>query len=140
MDYITKDSGKRQSYNSGMVRDVQAGKPDFFLLLTDQPYKEQMVTRWAALMARGADKYGRRNWQLASSEEELERFKSSAFRHFIQWMSGENDEDHASAVFFNINAAEYVKSKTAKPDTMEKALYDYNDAETRISTLNKKLI
>lgn len=109
--YETKDSGKRQDYNSGMVRDLQDGKPDFSLILTDQPYTDQLLTRWAALMERGATKYGRRNWQLACSEEELDRFKASAFRHFMQWITGEDDEDHAAAVLFNINAAEYVRGK-----------------------------
>ena len=113
MKYTTKDSGKRQGYDSGMVRDTQEGKPRFEFLLTDQPYKEQLITRWAELMGRGADKYGARNWQLANSEEELERFKGSAMRHFMQWMCGEDDEDHATAVLFNINAAEYVKWKLA---------------------------
>jgi hypothetical protein len=111
MDYETKDSGARIEYDSGMRRDVQDDKPDFFLCLTDLPYKDQLLTRWAALMQRGATKYGRRNWQLADSEEEMERFKSSAFRHFMQWVSGEEDEDHAAAVLFNINACEYVKKK-----------------------------
>ena len=110
-DFITKDSGERQEYDSGMVRDLQDGKPDFSLILTDAPYEEQLLTRWAALMERGAGKYGRRNWQKANSQEELERFKASAFRHFVQWVSGETDEDHAAAVLFNINAAEFVKYK-----------------------------
>lgn len=111
MEYETKDSGQRVEYGSGMRRDIQDGKPDFSLLLTDLPYKDQLLTRWAALMERGAAKYGRRNWQLAESDEELERFKASAFRHFVQWISGENDEDHAAAVLFNINAAEFTKAK-----------------------------
>lgn len=112
MTYKTKDSGKRQDYKSGMRRDVTDNKPDFYLCLTDLPYEKQLLTRWASLMERGATKYGRRNWQLANSEEELERFKASAFRHFIQWITNaDNEEDHASAVLFNINAAEYVKEK-----------------------------
>jgi hypothetical protein len=109
MEYETKDSGARVEYKSGMRRDIQDQKPDFFLCLTDLPYEKQLLTRWAALMERGAAKYGRRNWQLANSDEELERFKSSAFRHFMQWITGAEDEDHAAAVLFNINAAEYVK-------------------------------
>lgn len=52
-----------------------------------------------------------RNWELANSEEELNRFKASAFRHFIQWFQGNDDEDHASAILFNVNAAEYLKDK-----------------------------
>ena len=52
-----------------------------------------------------------RNWELASTYEELSRFKASAFRHFMQWFKGDTDEDHAAAVYFNINAFEYVKEK-----------------------------
>lgn len=111
MDYETKDSGERVEYSSGMHRDVTDGKPDFSLILADVPYSEQMLTRWAKLMERGATKYGRRNWQLARTDEEIERFKASAFRHFVQWITDENDEDHAAAVMFNINAAEFVKTK-----------------------------
>lgn len=111
MKYKTKDSGARQEYDSGMVRDLQDGKPDYSLLLAGLPYEDELITRWASLMTRGAEKYGKRNWQLATSEEELERFKASAFRHFMQWITGETDEDHAAAVLFNINAAEYVKHK-----------------------------
>lgn len=103
--YVTKDSGQREAYSSGMVRDTQEGKPRYDLVdLT-------FLKRWAELMGRGAEKYGARNWELASSEEELERFKASAFRHLVQWLSGDQDEDHAVAVAFNLAAAEYVKKK-----------------------------
>jgi hypothetical protein len=111
-NFITKDSGKRQNYKSGMKRDLQTGKARFDLVMPlDVPYDEQMLTRWANLMARGADKYGTRNWELADSQEELDRFRQSAFRHFIQWFCKEKDEDHASAVYFNIQCAEYVERK-----------------------------
>lgn len=111
MTYVTKDSGVREEYDSGMRRDTQAGKPDFSLCLPlDVPYSDQMLTRWAALMTRGAEKYGARNWELASSGEEYERFKASAFRHFMQWYHGVDDgEDHAAAVFFNVTAAERIR-------------------------------
>lgn len=109
-EFITKDSGKRQDYASGMRRDLQEGKPRFDLIVPQSiPYTETMLYRWAMLMERGMVKYGYRNWELANSEEELIRYYSSAFRHFMQWMSGEEDEDHAAAVMFNIQAAEYVK-------------------------------
>jgi len=113
MVFKTLDSGKRQEYDSGMKRDLQDGKPDFSLIVSMMmPYEEMMLTRWAALMTRGAEKYGRNNWQLANSEEELESFKASAMRHFMQWITDSNkEEDHAAAVLFNINAAEYVKWK-----------------------------
>ena len=109
-EYETKDSGRRIEFDSGMKRDIEDDKPAFHLIIPKGvPYKEQMLTRWAGLMQRGKVKYGPRNWELAKSDEELERFKASALRHMIQWLNGEDDEDHASAVFFNVQAAEYVK-------------------------------
>lgn len=112
MNFETKDSGERQDYVSGMRRDIQTGKPRFDLLLTEGlPYEEQFLTRFADLLARGAEKYGERNWQLANSAEELTRFRASALRHMMQWASGERDEDHAVAVAFNLMAYEYVKWK-----------------------------
>ena len=109
--WVTKDSGEREEYVSGMRRDTQNGKPRFDLLLTDMPYQDQFLTRLASLLDRGAAKYGERNWQLASSNEELARFKASALRHLMQWASGERDEDHAAAVAFNLMAYEYVQWK-----------------------------
>lgn len=109
-EFIVKDSGKRKKFNTGMQRDINEDKPAFYLITPKLvPYSEQMLTRWAAHMRRGANKYADRNWELAATQEELERFKDSAFRHFMQWLLDEDDEDHAAAVFFNIQGAEYVK-------------------------------
>jgi hypothetical protein len=108
--FDTKDSGRREEYDSGMVRDTQEGKPRFDLLHpVGVPYPEQMLTRFAELMARGADKYGDRNWEKARGQEELERYYSSAERHLEQWIAGETDEDHAAAVMFNVLAGETVR-------------------------------
>lgn len=115
MTYETKDSGAREEYPSGMVRDLQAGKPRFDLLLAPVGYENQLLTRWAALMARGAEKYGEKNWQEANSQEELNRFKASALRHLMQYVTGERDEDHAAAVCFNLMAAEYLEEKLNIP-------------------------
>ncbi len=105
-----KDSGKREEYSSGMVRDTQAGKPMFNLInRVGVPMDQQMLTRWAMLMTAGAEKYGLRNWELACTQEEIDRFKESAFRHMLQWLNGETDEDHAAAVLFNIQACETTK-------------------------------
>lgn len=111
MKHITKDSGKRIKYKSGMVRDLQDGKPDFFLCMPEgMPYEEQLLTRWASLMERGIQKYGYRNWEKATGEE-MVRFKASAFRHLIQALAGETDEDHFAAVLFNLNAVVYLEWK-----------------------------
>lgn len=110
--FITKDSGKRQEYASGMKRDLQDSKSNFYLWMPKcVPFNEQLIVRAGYAAQRGADKYGARNFELANSEEELERFKSSALRHMLQWICGEEDEDHASAVVFNLTCAEMVKYK-----------------------------
>lgn len=110
--FITKDSGKRSEYTSGMVRDTDEGKARFDLLFPeDVPYNKQMLTRFADLMARGAAKYAERNWEKGNSQAEIDRAKSSALRHLIQWMTGEDDEDHAAAVMFNILQAETTSKK-----------------------------
>lgn len=111
-DFVTKDSGKREEYDSGMVRDTQEGKPRFDLLRPlGVPYEHQFLTRVAKLLGRGAEKYEDRNWEKASGQEELDRFKSSAERHLNQWICGESDEDHAAAVVFNLLAYESIKWK-----------------------------
>ena len=116
-EFVTKDSGERAEFDSGMRRDTDAGKARFDLLVPEGlPYSEQLLTRFAALMGRGAEKYTARNWELANSEEEYARFKASAFRHFMQWYTGERDEDHAAAVLFNLTAAETLRWKLAQPD------------------------
>ena len=100
------DSGERLEYVGGMVRDIADGKIDYSLVL-DGP----MFKRWAEHLTKGAKKYAKRNWMLATGQEEYERFKESALRHFIQWWRGEKEEDHAAGVMFNINGAEYVAEK-----------------------------
>jgi hypothetical protein len=105
-EFLVKDSGERRSFESGMVRDTAAGKTDYTLIV-DGP----MLERWAVHLTKGAAKYAKRNWMQANGQAELERFMESAMRHFLQWFRGETDEDHASAVFFNVNGAEFVKGK-----------------------------
>lgn len=97
------DSGERQVFDSGMQRDITEGKINW-ALVADGP----MLTRWAEHLTGGAKKYDARNWMKARGYEEYSRFRESAFRHFMQWYYGWDDEDHAAAVFFNINGAEFV--------------------------------
>ena len=110
--YKTKDSGKRIKYASDMRRDLADGKPRFdFINPLDMPYNETLLYRWAMLAERGREKYGPRNWEKANSIEEFERFKASSWRHFVQAMSGEDDEDHIAAAVWNLNAATYIMWK-----------------------------
>jgi len=104
--FEVKDSGKREEYKGGMVRDTADGKINYALAL-DGPLFERLSIH----LTKAAKKYGRGNWLLAGGEEELKRFKDSAVRHFFQWYSGMEDEDHFSATIFNLNAYEYLKEK-----------------------------
>jgi hypothetical protein len=117
-DFVVKDSGERQQFSGGMVRDTQAGKT-LYSLVFDGP----MFKRWAAHLTKGAIKYAARNWMLAAGNSEADRFKESALRHFIDWFDGKTDEDHAAGVFFNINGYEYVKEKMIAEIEAENAAF-----------------
>ncbi|MBW1973802.1 MAG: hypothetical protein JRI44_13350 [Deltaproteobacteria bacterium] len=91
--YITKDSGTRQKFDSGAVRDIQQGKGRFDLL---PPIAIKMV---ADVFERGAIKYGDRNWEKGIP---LSRYIDSALRHTFQVLQGLDDEDHASQAAWNL--------------------------------------
>ena len=109
-----KDSGARKEFASGMVRDTSEGKVDYTSLLFGP-----MLDRWAAHLTKGREKYpdpepGVPNWTLAEGEAEYVRAKESLMRHFFQYLRGERDEDHAAAIFFNINLMEYVRDRVPR--------------------------
>lgn len=109
--FVIKDSGKREEFAGGMQRDVTDGKVDFEL-----PLNGPMFDRWAIHLTKGEVKYpdpdyGTPNWTRATDTKALIRFRKSAVRHFRQWLRGDLDEDHAAALFFNVNGYEFVKSK-----------------------------
>lgn len=111
LQFETKDSGVREVYDNGMQRDTQEGKARFDLMLAlELPYEAQLVTRIGHLLARGAKKYGERNWESGWDEKAYARAKASAMHHLVQWVCKVDDgEDHAAAVFFNLMQAEYLE-------------------------------
>lgn len=110
-----------------MVRDVTDDKIDYTLAI-DGP----MFKRLAIHLTKGAAKYAKRNWMKARGQQELDRFKESATRHFFQWLNGDTDEDHAAAVVFNINGAEYVKElMQAQTDAITEASRQMQQELTR---------
>ncbi len=114
--YRTLDSGEREHFDSGMQRDTEDGKTKWHLVASGP-----MLERWAGLMTRGSVKYDDDNWMKADSEKELRRFRASAYRHFMQWWYGDEDEDHASAIFFNINGVEFVKKRIERANDQQSA-------------------
>lgn len=122
--FEVKDSGQRQEFSNGMVRDTQEGKTDWWRVAVGP-----MLERWAIHLTKGNVKYpdvepGVPNWTLAAGEEEYQRFRQSAFRHFMQWFNGQMDEDHAAAVFFNICGAEFVKAKSPRSVAWAAGLFE----------------
>jgi hypothetical protein len=104
-NFVIKDSGERKTFSTGMQRDSGAKT-----LRPDLVWTPGLI-RVAEHYGKGALKYAERNWEKAGTQEELDRFKASAFRHFLQWFRGDVDEDHMSATVFNLFGAEYVKAK-----------------------------
>lgn len=112
--YEIKDSGERASFAGGMVRDTAEGKTDFTSLLFGP-----MLKRWAAHLTKGRIKYpdpepGVPNWTLAEGRAEWVRARESLMRHFFQYLDGDQDEDHAAAIFFNINLMEYTLDRAGR--------------------------
>ena len=107
------DNKERVEFKGGGVRDSDAGRPRFDLLMpVVVPFDDQYLTRIAKHMAKGADHYSPRNWERFGGVEELERCQASLSRHFMQYMMDADDgEDHAAAIYFNIMAIEYIKGK-----------------------------
>jgi hypothetical protein len=114
---MIKDSGERLQMK-GMVRDVTADKIDYSLAL-DGPLFERLAKH----LTEGGKKYDKRNWMGAYTQEEYDRFRESAIRHFVQYLRGDNDEDHFAAVVFNLNGMEYVKQKLDATAMRPKTFY-----------------
>lgn len=90
-----KDSGARESFATGSVRDTQEGKGRFDLI---DPYA---MLRLAKHYENGAKKYGDRNWEKGQPSS---RYLSSAFRHLFKYLAGMRDEDHLAAAAWNVFA------------------------------------
>jgi len=95
-----------KTYESGMLREDKGYKIDFTLAV-DGP----MFERYAIHMTNGAKVHGARNWMQAKGVAELIDFQAGAFRHMVQYIRGDTDEDHAAAIIFNLNGAELCKEK-----------------------------
>lgn len=110
MSFVTKDSGEREEFSTGSVRDTRTGKGRYDLIPT-LPLK-----RLAQLYERGADKYGDRNWEKG---QPLSRYIDSAMRHLIAVAEGQDDEDHAIAVAWNMFALIHTQEAVRRGELPE---------------------
>lgn len=88
-----KDSGSRQEFNTGAVRDIQQGKGRYDLI----PW--EVITLLARHFEEGARKYGERNWERGIP---LCRYFDSAIRHLVQYKLEMDDEPHLVASIWNL--------------------------------------
>ena len=89
-----KDSGERQEFDTGAVRDTQSGKPRYDLIPPVAHYRVAMH------YGGGAEKYNEWNWAMGIK---FSRLFASMYRHLMQFAMGETDEDHMAAVVFGAN-------------------------------------
>lgn len=101
-----------KEYESGMLREDKSGLERFSLMFPiSQKYRNTMIAKFAKHLSKGAGVHGDRNWEKASGKKELSDFRDGAWRHFVKFMCGETDEDHASGTLFNMNGAIYLMDK-----------------------------
>lgn len=90
------DSGSREHFSTGSVRDSREGKGRFDLMVAGFP---TALIRLAQHFENGARKYDDHNWRRG---QEVMRYLDSATRHLTKLMRGDTDEDHAAAAMWNI--------------------------------------
>jgi hypothetical protein len=99
-EYKVKDSGKRQEFKTGAVRDIQEGKGRYDLITP------VALKRLAKHYENGAKKYGDSNWTKGIP---LKRIADSAIRHLFNYLSGDRSEDHIIACAWNCFAIAHTE-------------------------------
>ena len=89
---MIQDSGKRETFETGAVRDTAEGKcrPDLI-----SPFAIERLAEWLRL---GAEKYTPRNWEKGLS---VSRTIASLCRHLMKFQQGYSDEDHIAGIMCN---------------------------------------
>jgi hypothetical protein len=111
--FVLKDSGQREQYEAGAVRDVRQGKGRFDLI------SPIALRRLAVVYEKGAEKYAPRNWEMGMP---LGRFLDSALRHLNQYKEGHRDEDHLAQAMWNV--ACMIHFEETRPDLDDLPRYD----------------
>lgn len=88
-----KDSGKRDEFGTGAVRDVGENKGAYELI------SPLFIRRLALHLEKGAGKYQPRNWEKGIP---MGRTMQSLLRHAYQYLEGDRSEDHLAGVACNI--------------------------------------
>ena len=119
----------REEFPTGSLRDTSEGKPRYDLVSL------KGLTRLAHLMARGAKKYGERNWEKG---QPVSRFYQSALRHLYQWASGDTSEDHLAAVAYNVFGIIEMQERVAE-GVLPEELDDMFNTSALMYTLRNRI-
>lgn len=116
-----QDSGERQEFSTGSVRDKKDGKGSYHLLPL------MAMRRLAIHYQNGAKKYGENNWRLG---QPLMGYFDSAMRHLFCWAMGWKDEDHLAAAIWNLcsilETEEFIKRGKLPPE-LDDRVEQYQD-------------
>ena len=112
------DSGKRQTFDTGAVRDSDEDKIKPELI---SPFAMERLADW---LSAGAKKYTPRNWEKGIS---VERCFASMYRHLLKFQMCEHDEDHLAAIFCNcmmiLDFEEKIKRGLLPPSLLDMPKY-----------------
>lgn len=92
-NFKLKDSGTRQEFPTGAVRDIQEGKGRYDLLVF------HAIEEVAKVFEAGCLKYGQDNFRRGIP---LRRYLDSALRHLCKGAQGQRDEKHFAQAAWNI--------------------------------------
>lgn len=99
------DSGAREVRPNGFIREPEGPKPDYTRKIGARGLDlvpDEMIERIAEHFFQGGLKYEPDNWRRGTDPDSLERYRRSAARHFVDWINGKTDEDHAAAATWNM--------------------------------------
>ena len=99
------DSGQRQQFDTGAMRDTSDDKPRPDLI---SPFAEERLGEW---LRKGALKYNEHNWAKGMP---MSRCLASLCRHVMKYKQGLKDEDHLSAIMFNAMALIHYEEMIAQ--------------------------
>jgi len=91
---VMRDSGQREIFETGAVRDSGEGKPRPDLL---SPFAMERIGRW---MEMGSRKYEPNNWQKGMK---YSRVVASLCRHLMMYLQNDRQEDHLAALAVNVS-------------------------------------
>jgi Domain of unknown function (DUF5664) len=99
-----------RKFSTGAQRDTDEGKPRMSLIPTEEFIRVMNHYR------KGGEKYGFDNWKHGMTTSV---FYDSAQRHLLKWWAGEEDEDHLSAVVWNVMGAMWTQKNKPELDDRE---------------------